>query len=97
VFCQTDDEPALRDQSLRTVPIADRLDWDGVVDAGAASFLDGPLITMGIEDVARMAERVPTVIAVHMEAINHCALTRSELAAALPEMLIPADGGTIAL
>jgi L-ascorbate metabolism protein UlaG (beta-lactamase superfamily) len=63
-----------------------------IVNAGAASFVDGPLITMGSEDVARVIERVPTVIAVHMEAINHCALSRAELAAAVPGVVILADG-----
>jgi hypothetical protein len=63
-----------------------------IVNAGAASFVNGPLITMGVDDVAAVSERVPTTIAVHMEAINHCALTRAELAAALPGVVIPADG-----
>ena len=68
-----------------------------VVNAGGASFVEGPLITMGANDVASVSERVETVIAVHMEAINHCALTRAELRAALPEVLIPDDGETVGL
>jgi hypothetical protein len=35
------------------------------------------------------------VIAVHMEAINHCLLSRAELRAASPGVLIPADGETV--
>jgi L-ascorbate metabolism protein UlaG (beta-lactamase superfamily) len=67
-----------------------------IVNSGGASFVDGPLITMGAADVAQVAQRVETVIAVHMEAINHCALSRAELRAALPGVLIPADGETVA-
>ena len=53
-----------------------------VVNAGAARFLEGDPITMTAEDVARVCRVAPgaRVIAVHMEAINHCLLTRAELA-----------------
>jgi hypothetical protein len=34
-------------------------------------------------------------VAVHMEALNHCHLTRAELAAAVPEVVIPRDGDTV--
>ena len=39
--------------------------------------------------------RVPTVVAVHMEALNHCFLARSDLAAAVPGVVIPRDGETV--
>ena len=68
-----------------------------VLNAGEARFLEGPPITMGAEDVARVAARVETTVAVHMEAINHCGLSRAALAAAVPEVLIPADGETLEL
>jgi hypothetical protein len=53
--------------------------------------------------VARVCRAAPEarVIAVHMEAINHCLLTRAELAGALDEqglkdrVEIPADGETL--
>jgi L-ascorbate metabolism protein UlaG (beta-lactamase superfamily) len=71
-----------------------------VVNAGAAQFLSGGPITMTAEDVAEVCGAAPeaTVIAVHMEAINHCLLTRDELLGFLQErelsdrVLIPADG-----
>ena len=71
-----------------------------VVNAGAARFLEGDPVTMTAEDVARVCHTAPEarVIAVHMEAINHCVLTRAELAGALEEqglagrVEIPADG-----
>jgi len=71
-----------------------------VVNAGAAQFLTGGPITMTAEDVAEVCALAPeaTVIAVHMEAINHCLLTRAELRQSLAErevsdrVLIPADG-----
>jgi L-ascorbate metabolism protein UlaG (beta-lactamase superfamily) len=62
-----------------------------VVNAGGASFLEGSLIVMGIDDVREVAARVPTVVCVHLEALNHCFLTRAELAAAVPGAVIPRD------
>lgn len=74
-----------------------------VVNAGAARFLEGDPITMTVEDVARVCRAVPeaTIIAVHLEAINHCLLTRSELEESLQReglserVEIPADGATL--
>jgi len=66
-----------------------------VVNAGGASFLEGSLIVMGIDDVREVAARVPTVVCVHLEALNHCFLTRAELAAAVPGAVIPRDGETV--
>ncbi len=71
-----------------------------VVNAGAAQFLAGGAITMTAEDVASVCAAAPdaTVVAVHMEAINHCLLTRAELRRFLDDreisarVLIPADG-----
>jgi L-ascorbate metabolism protein UlaG (beta-lactamase superfamily) len=68
-----------------------------VVNAGGAEFEQGGLIVMGIDDVREVAARVPTVVAVHMEALNHCFLTRGELGAAVPGVLIPRDGETVEL
>jgi hypothetical protein len=66
-----------------------------VVNAGGAAFLDGGLIVMGQDDVREVVARVPTVVAVHMEALNHCFLERAALAAAVPGVLIPRDGETV--
>ena len=68
-----------------------------VVNAGGAEFAEGGLIIMGIEDVREVVARVPTVVAVHLEALNHCYLTRAALRAALPDVLVPADGETLEL
>ncbi len=68
-----------------------------VVHAGGAEFEEGGLIVMGIDDVREVVARVPTVVAVHMEALNHCFLTRAELAAAVPGVVIPRDGETVEL
>jgi L-ascorbate metabolism protein UlaG (beta-lactamase superfamily) len=68
-----------------------------VVNAGGAEFLEGGLIIMGADDVREVAERVPTVVAVHMEALNHCFLSRAELRAAVPGVLVPEDGETLEL
>jgi L-ascorbate metabolism protein UlaG (beta-lactamase superfamily) len=66
-----------------------------VVHAGGASFLEGGLIVMGINDVREVVARVPVVVCVHLEAINHCHLSRAELTAAVPEAVIPRDGETV--
>ena len=66
-----------------------------VVNAGGASFLEGSLIVMGADDVREVVSRVPTVVCVHLGALNHCFLTRAELAAAVPGAVIPRDGETV--
>jgi hypothetical protein len=68
-----------------------------VVNAGGASFVEGGLIVMGIDDVREVVARVPIVVAVHLEALNHCFLRRTELAAAVPGVVIPRDGETVSV
>jgi L-ascorbate metabolism protein UlaG (beta-lactamase superfamily) len=77
-----------------------------VVNAGAARVdQQGGPITMSAEDVVRVAQTSPgaTVLAVHMEAVNHCLLTREQLAERLaecgvaPRVRMPADGETVRL
>ena len=68
-----------------------------VVNAGGAEFLEGGLIIMGADDVREVAARVAIVVAVHLEALNHCFLSRAELRAALPGALVPEDGETLEL
>jgi L-ascorbate metabolism protein UlaG (beta-lactamase superfamily) len=71
-----------------------------VVNAGAAQFLEGDPITMTADDVTRVCQAAPKaqVIAAHMEAINHCLLTRADLAFQLEaarvigQVAIPQDG-----
>lgn len=72
-----------------------------VVNAGGARFLQGDPITMTAEDVIQVCRAAPNarVIAVHMEAINHCLLTRSDLRHSAIEagvaVEIPQDGDSI--
>jgi L-ascorbate metabolism protein UlaG (beta-lactamase superfamily) len=72
-----------------------------VVNAGGAQLLTGERITMDAADVARVLDAAPEaqVVAVHMEAIGHCKLSREELRAELadqgPRLLVPADGETL--
>ena len=68
-----------------------------VVNAGGAEFEQGGLIIMGVDDVREVAARVPTVVAVHLEALNHCYLTRAALRAELPDVLVPDDGTALEL
>ena len=66
-----------------------------VVNAGAARFLTGDPIVMDAAGVAEVARRVPEVVAVHMEAVNHCLLTRAELRQAVPGVHVPEDGAEL--
>ena len=76
-----------------------------VVNAGGARFLEGDPITMTPEDVIEVCRSVPKaqVIAVHMEAINHCLVTRADLAFQLEaarvidQAAIPQDGDWVQL
>jgi len=72
-----------------------------VVNAGGARFTTGDPITMTAADVraVRAAAPAATIVAVHLEAINHCLETRDELRAATAGagILVPGDGETIAL
>jgi L-ascorbate metabolism protein UlaG (beta-lactamase superfamily) len=149
VFCQPEDDDALRELGVDARAVDDEVDWDGlrivrtpgrhgtgpiadalapvsgfvlgglyiagdtvwyegveatierhqprvaVVNAGGAEFAEGGLIIMGIDDVREVAARVPTVVAVHLEALNHCYLTRAAIRASLPDVLVPADGETL--
>jgi hypothetical protein len=55
------------------------------------------LIVMEIDDVREVVARVPTVVAVHLEALNHCFLRRDDLREALPTVPVPEDGETLEL
>ena len=74
-----------------------------VVNAGGARFLEGDPITMTPDDVIAVARAAPRarVVAVHMESLNHCVVTRDEPEAAAVEagvdVLIPDDGETLEL
>lgn len=74
-----------------------------VVNTGAAQFLKGDPITMTANDVIRTCQAAPQtqIVAVHMETINHCLLTRADLAFQLeaarviPQVAIPEDGNWV--
>lgn len=75
-----------------------------ILYTGAATFTTGGgPITMSEEDVSQVCRTLPTaqVIAIHMETINHCRLTRSALKEKMAEeglaksVLIPEDGELI--
>jgi L-ascorbate metabolism protein UlaG (beta-lactamase superfamily) len=74
-----------------------------VVNAGGARFLEGDPITMTPADVIAVAEATPAaVVAVHMDAINHCVDTRAVLRDALGDLLgtrvlVPDDGAALEL
>ncbi|WP_226659210.1 MBL fold metallo-hydrolase [Pseudalkalibacillus hwajinpoensis] len=71
-----------------------------VVNAGAAQFLEGGPITMTKENVVQTYQEAPnaTIVAIHMEALNHCLLTREELKQFIEKkqlstkILVPKDG-----
>ncbi|MTH55677.1 MBL fold metallo-hydrolase [Bacillus mangrovi] len=73
------------------------------VNAGAAQFLEGGVITMDKEDIENTALAAPQarIIAIHMETLNHCLLSRTELNSFLQEkglsdrVHVPEDGETM--
>lgn len=74
-----------------------------VLNAGAAQLDDFGAIIMGKEDMAKTLNVLPNamIVASHMEAINHCVLSRAELADYLrkqqteKQVLIPEDGESL--
>ncbi|WP_206368229.1 MBL fold metallo-hydrolase [Sphingobacterium sp. B16(2022)] len=76
-----------------------------VLNTGDAQVDGIGAIIMGKEDVYKVHQILPqaTIIAIHMEAINHCILTRKALADYVEEkgiadkVIIPADGQKIVL
>jgi L-ascorbate metabolism protein UlaG (beta-lactamase superfamily) len=68
-----------------------------VVNGSGARFLGSEPLVMTAEEIRQMVARVPTVVVVHLEAINHCLETRAEVRAAVPEALVPEDGETLEL
>jgi L-ascorbate metabolism protein UlaG (beta-lactamase superfamily) len=76
-----------------------------VVNAGGARFLEGEPIVMTADDVVEVARHAPDarVIAVHMEAVNHCLLTRADLHQRLHDedlvdrVTVPEDGAEVPL
>ncbi|AHX21944.1 hypothetical protein [Bacillus cereus] len=71
-----------------------------VVNGGGAQFLQGNPVIMTKEDIYQtyMEAQNSTIIVVHMEAVNHCLLTRKELKNFINEkglsdnILVPSDG-----
>ena len=68
-----------------------------VVNGSGARFLEGDPIVMTADDVAEVAARVPRVVVVHLEAMNHCLETRADVRARVPAALVPEDGETLEL
>lgn len=76
-----------------------------VLNAGEAQFLEGGPIIMGLADVLQVIQAAPraTIVAVHLEAVNHCLLSREGLrtgldrAAVRSTVLIPRDGEDVRL
>jgi L-ascorbate metabolism protein UlaG (beta-lactamase superfamily) len=106
----------LRDASGRTLYLAgDTVLYDEVervldtapdvvvVNAGGARFTGGEPIVMDLDDVAAVARRAPRarVVAVHLEAINHCVQTRADLHQRLHDdglaerVTVPEDGAAV--
>jgi L-ascorbate metabolism protein UlaG (beta-lactamase superfamily) len=75
------------------------------VNAGGARFLGGDPIVMTTDDVVAVARHAPRarIVAVHLEAINHCLQTRADLHQRLREerltdrVTVPEDGAEVPL
>jgi L-ascorbate metabolism protein UlaG (beta-lactamase superfamily) len=68
-----------------------------VVNGSGARFARGGPLVMTAAQVREVVERVPTVVVVHLEAIDHCLEARAEIRADVPEALVPEDGETLEL
>jgi L-ascorbate metabolism protein UlaG (beta-lactamase superfamily) len=74
-----------------------------VVNAGGARFLEGDPIVMTVDDVVTVARHAPDarVVAVHLEAINHCLQTRADLHQRIHDegltdrVTVPEDGAEV--
>lgn len=84
-----------------TKKVLDKYKPDIVIcNAGQAAFSAGRPITMGIEDIVNILSCSPgsEIVAVHMEAWNHCVLTRNQLKKFIYEnnlqskVYVPLDG-----
>jgi L-ascorbate metabolism protein UlaG (beta-lactamase superfamily) len=105
------DEPVLyvAGDTIWCEEVADALDRHRpavtVVNAGGARFLQGDPIVMTDDDVVAVARHAPDVrvVAVHLEAINHCPQTRADLHQRLRDeglterVTVPEDGAEIPL
>ena len=76
-----------------------------VVNASGARFLEGGPLVMTVDDVVAVARHAPDahVVAVHLEAINHCLETRADLHQRLHEedltsqVTVPENGAVVPL
>lgn len=74
-----------------------------VVNSGAAQFLEGDPITMTKEEILDIHRSHPKaqIVACHLEAVNHCLLTRAALEAFIQEhhadqaIFVPQDGESL--
>ena len=74
-----------------------------VVNASGARFTGGEPIVMDLDDVVAVARRAPAarVVAVHLDAINHCIQTRADLHQRLhhdgltEHVTVPEDGAAV--
>lgn len=74
-----------------------------VLNTGEATWATGDAIIMGADDVLRTHHALPgaQIIAVHMEALNHCVVTRDQVRALASEhdiadlVHVPDDGETL--
>lgn len=83
----------------RVAETLDRYEPDMVVlNGGEARFNRGEPITMGVDDIVAVREATDAAVAVvHMEAINHCLLSRAELRAETENVIVPEDGESVEL
>ncbi len=73
-----------------------------VLNTGEATWITGDAIIMGAEDVLRAHQTLPEaqILAVHMEALNHCVVTRDQVRTLAAEagisqfVHVPGDGET---
>ena len=69
-----------------------------ILNGGEAQFDQGEPITMGVEDITAVRKATNAeIVVVHMEAINHCLLSREELRSATEDIHVLADDERLSL
>jgi L-ascorbate metabolism protein UlaG (beta-lactamase superfamily) len=69
-----------------------------ILNGGEAQFDQDEPITMGVGDIIAVHDATDAmVVVVHMEAINHCLLSRDELRSETEDVYVPEDGEQVPL
>ena len=66
-----------------------------IVNGSGARFVDSDPLVMTAAEIQEVVRRVPKVIVVHLEAVNHCLESRDFVRQQVPEAIVPEDGESV--